>query len=1689
MDVKQYPVLSAVALLFMLSTVSADTEDITGCRVLNESGKTYRLTQPVSSTGTCFTINASNVTLDCVSWSNTVTYGTSSGSTFYSGVYILPSSGELYNNDSTVRNCLITTTRTTSPRFGVWVGNTWSALLQNLNLSSNGYYGVYSNNANVYYLNMTNITVSGSGGSYNYYLEDQTYTYGEHLESIGKMMYIRWSEYGVYRDVVVRGSTVYVSLADDNHFEGVEIQGGSWTGFYNDRSDRISIVNGYINNSGDYGMYLNQGNHNLYSNIVVENSGDYDLYMRSECSNVTFLNSTYETEYFQNWGMPENWPCNLVRKWYLRVNVSNSTSQLQDAKVRLWNESGTLEYEVLTDSGGLTDLLALVYYINHSGTASYWNHTLNASKAGYLTNSTYFMFSGNDNEVRDIVLEGGSEPVVVTIDSPQYSNYSAQTVYFNVTLDKEGSWCGFSLDGGENTSMGNITAFNFGYVNSTVPDGFHNVTFYCNDTAGSWGEASTSFNVETGENVTFCRNLTLEDTTHYLLNDVFSEETCITVEADNVTLDCLGHTIDYGNSSLYTYYYGVTSGYNNTRVRNCTVRVGTATPITGTNHHYKSGIFFASNYGGLIEYVNATNNNRGILLSSTAYSTVRNVWTYNNSEHGILLSGGSSNKLINSTSSHNHGLYGDWGIGVEVDDSMNNTLLNVTADGNKYYGLYLSSSSYNNIFNGTAGDNSRGLYMYSSSYNNLADLWLENNTAYGSYLSSSVNNTFRNTSILRGRVRGLWVADEYVNDIDASNTINGKPVKYFDGVYNPCPDNQLLDYGTAYSHLSLIGCDNVTVKMTADDLIFLYRTNNSRILDSNSTNAYYGVYMLNSTNITLSNVTLDENVYGVYDRYGFGNRFFNLTADSNTQEALTLYYSHYAVVDGFTADNNSDDGISVQYSDYCNFTSIHMNYCKDYCLYVSNSNHPMLEDLRFNGSGSYGARIDYGVNVSVVNSSITRNTYGMYFMYCSNNTVSACNFTANSNYGVMLYSSPDNSLYNNLFNNTVNAQFAGATYHNDWNTTNATGVNVLGGNVLGGNVWLNPDGSGHSENCNDTLFDGFCDEIHTLAPDNVDYLPLSDLWVTPEVSLADPTTPAGNYSRDYVTANVSAVDDNLINVTAYLYNSSTLHATNSSASTPLYWNITNLPDDLYYLNASANDSDGNYNKSETNTYLLDTTPPAVYLESPGDDTLEQTTHVVDFEYNVSDTTSHILNCTFYLNGVWNDSDDSVAEDTTQSFTKVLANGQYNWSINCSDIVGNVGNSSAYNLTVSVSAPTVVLDAPVDGFNSSSSNVTFNCSAVDDNVVVNITLYGNWSGWHANETADVSDLSNAIGWARTLEDGFYLWNCLAYDDANLSDWGDSNQSLKSDSTPPTVNLVGPDNGSTTQSATVTLRYNVSDVLSNVANCSLYLNGPLNETDDTVSEDTTQSFTLNLPDGAYTWRVSCFDSVGNAGNSTNYSLTVSVPAPGGGGVGRSVKPELRMACPGELTVGVPYGITVRLDDGRGTGAIIMNAVVSIYLGGELVFEGKTDSGGRVSFTPSAPGLYEILTSKSGYRLMECMVEAVGVATTTQSTTTKTYSTTTSSTSTIYSTASSHSTPPTQTTYSTMMSSHPTSSTIALAAEVPSPAAVESTSTTQPEAGASTALIYLGLLIASGFTLAAAAAYAISRGRPRTKGLRDL
>jgi len=68
----------------------------------------------------------------------------------------------------------------------------------------------------------------------------------------------------------------------------------------------------------------------------------------------------------------------------------------------------------------------------------------------------------------------------------------------------------------------------------------------------------------------------------------------------------------------------------------------------------------------------------------------------------------------------------------------------------------------------------------------------------------------------------------------------------------------------------------------------------------------------------------------------------------------------------------------------------------------------------------------------------------------SNNTLTGNTANSNSYYGIFLYSSSNNLIYNNYFNNTNNA------YDNDnniWNTTPTLGMNIIGALFLGGNYW------------------------------------------------------------------------------------------------------------------------------------------------------------------------------------------------------------------------------------------------------------------------------------------------------------------------------------------------------------------------------------------------------------------------------------------------------------------------------------------------------------------------------------------------------------------------------------------------------------------------------------------------------------
>ncbi|MBU2523167.1 MAG: hypothetical protein KKE23_02660, partial [Nanoarchaeota archaeon] len=76
-------------------------------------------------------------------------------------------------------------------------------------------------------------------------------------------------------------------------------------------------------------------------------------------------------------------------------------------------------------------------------------------------------------------------PPQITIISPENIIYSNSTIDFNVSLNEEGDWCGFSLDNAANVSMTKFNDTYFNYTQTDLTEGGHNITFSCNDTAGN----------------------------------------------------------------------------------------------------------------------------------------------------------------------------------------------------------------------------------------------------------------------------------------------------------------------------------------------------------------------------------------------------------------------------------------------------------------------------------------------------------------------------------------------------------------------------------------------------------------------------------------------------------------------------------------------------------------------------------------------------------------------------------------------------------------------------------------------------------------------------------------------------------------------------------------------------------------------------------------------------------------------------------------------------------------------------------------------------------------------------------------------------------------------------------------------------------------------------------------------------
>ncbi len=298
------------------------------------------------------------------------------------------------------------------------------------------------------------------------------------------------------------------------------------------------------------------------------------------------------------------------------------------------------------------------------------------------------------------------------------------------------------------------------------------------------------------------------------------------------------------------------------------------------------------------DFNNITGNNasfnteNGIYLEN--YCTFNNIFgnTLNrNTQNGIFLDGNcDSNNITSNTAAYNtvNGIY-------LFKNSNNNAIIGNNVSLNTKDGIYMNSSQENDIILNTAFNNDgMGIQLELTINSTLIDNTCDNNT-YGIYIikSSNFNNIIGNTANENDWV-GLLLSQNCNNNTLESNTLNNNLQSGL-LLYINCINNTLTDNtanGNKESGINLVtGCN-------FNDII-----GNTANYNNGS-----GIYLWdNSNNNTISGNTLNEN-----DNCGIQllNCQYNKildnseTIDSNGVAGILLENSHYNRISGNSIKNN-----------------------------------------------------------------------------------------------------------------------------------------------------------------------------------------------------------------------------------------------------------------------------------------------------------------------------------------------------------------------------------------------------------------------------------------------------------------------------------------------------------------------------------------------------------------------------------------------------------------------------------------------------------------------------------------------------------------------------------------------------------------------------------------------------------------
>jgi len=243
-------------------------------------------------------------------------------------------------------------------------------------------------------------------------------------------------------------------------------------------------------------------------------------------------------------------------------------------------------------------------------------------------------------------------------------------------------------------------------------------------------------------------------------------------------------------------------------------------------------------------------------------------------------------------------------------------------------------------------------------------------------------------------------------------------------------------------------------------------------------------------------------------------------------------------------------------------------------------------------------------------------------------------------------------------------------------------------------------------------------------------------------------------------------------------------------------------------------------------------------------------------------------------------------------------------------------------------PTVTLNMPANAMTNATVNQTFNCTAIDDYNVTNITLYiyNLTTLWNTTYRVATAPTNSTYIQIFNLPESNYTWNCLAYDNNTNLSWASVNFTFIIDTTKPYFTAV-PATVALTYGQTLGVDFNATDT--NLFD-SYVVNGTLLFSIN--SSGWLKNITTLIP-GTWNVNITINDSANNL-NSTVYTFTVSKA---------TSNITLRINnTEGNLTINAIYPI-----EGNNTNisvyiynpAALVGGNLSIYINGTLRFQNTT------------------------------------------------------------------------------------------------------------------------------------------------------